>query len=144
MFNKIASLKDTSFMVVDNYMELMRFIVRTASENGLLKEERRYIDGAKNIYKSFSEQHIIPMVTSMIIPLHGSGDKRYGISSRVASIWDSWKNFEEFVRGIKTTQVNRNIESKELDEFIRFMDECKNRGWETGVGFEFEYLNVER
>lgn len=73
MFNKIASLKDTSFMVVDNYMELMRIIVITACENDLLKEERRYIDGAKNIYKSFSEQHIIPMVTSMIIPLNVLG-----------------------------------------------------------------------
>lgn len=144
MFNKIASLKDTSFMVVDNYMELMRIIVRTASENGLLKEERRYIDGAKNIYKSFSEQHIIPMVTSMIIPLNVFGTKRYGINQRVITIWDSWKDFEDFVNRIKKNQVNHNIDSKELDEFIRFMDECKNRGWETGVEFEFEYLNVEK
>lgn len=144
MFNKIASLKDTSFMVVDNYMELMRIIVITACENDLLKEERRYIDGAKNIYKSFSEQHIIPMVTSMIIPLNVFGTKRYGINQRVITIWDSWKNFEDFVNRIKKNQVNHNIDSKELDEFIRFMDECKNRGWETGVEFEFEYLNVEK
>ncbi len=122
----------------------MRIIVRTACKNGLLKEERRYIDGAKNIYKSFSEQHIIPMVTSMIIPLNVFGTKRYGINQRVITIWDSWKNFEDFVNRIKKNQVNHNIDSKELDEFIRFMDECKNRGWETGVEFEFEYLNVEK
>lgn len=146
MFKEIASLKDISFKVVDDYMDLMGNIKRIKYDDGSSEEKKRYLDGAKEIYKRFSEQHIIPMVTSMIIPLYGSGTKRYGISQRVIAIWDSWKNFEEFVRGIKTTQVNHNIDSKELDEFIRFMDEKEKevKNGKNGVDFEFKYLNVEK
>lgn len=146
MFKEIASLKDISFKVVDNYMDLMETIKRVKYENGSFEERMGYIDEAKNIYKRFSEQHIIPMVTSMIIPLYGSGTKRYGISSRVIFIWDSWDNFKRFVHRIKTTQVNHNIDSKELDEFIRFMDEKEKevKNGKNGVDFEFKYLNVEK
>lgn len=146
MFQGIASLKDISFKVVDNYMDLMGTIERTKYENGSFEERMGYIDGAKDIYKRFSEQHIIPMVTSMIIPLHGSGTKRYGISSRVTSIWNSWDNFKRFVHKIKTNQVIHNIESKELDEFIHFMDEKEKevKNGKNGVDFEFKYLNVEK
>lgn len=144
MFKKIAELQATSFKEVDDYMDLMGGIERTMFDNGSFKERIVYLDGAKDIYKRFSEQHIIPMVTSMIIPLHGSGTKRYGISQRVITIWDSWENFEKFVRGIKTTQVNHNIDSKELDEFIRFMDEKEKevKAGKDGVEFEFKYLNI--
>lgn len=146
MFKEIASLKDISFKVVDNYMDLMGTIERIKYENGSFEERMGYIDGAKDIYKRFSEQHIIPMVTSMIIPLYGSGTKRYGISSRVISIWDSWDNFKRFVHKIKTNQVIHNIDSKELDEFIRFMDEKEEevKNGKNGVDFEFKYLNVEK
>lgn len=146
MFKEIASLKDISFKVVDNYMDLMGTIERIKYENGSFEERMGYIDGAKDIYKRFSEQQIIPMVTSMIIPLYGSGTKRYGISSRVISIWDSWDNFKRFVHKIKTNQVIHNIDSKELDEFIRFMDEKEEevKNGKNGVDFEFKYLNVEK
>lgn len=139
MFKGITNLQETSFKELDDYMDLMGAIERTKNF-----VEMGYLDGAKDIYKRFCEQHIIPMVTSMIIPLHGSGTKRYGISQRAIAIWDSWENFEEFVRGIKTTQVNHNIDSKELDEFIRFMDEKEKevKTGKNGVEFEFKYLNI--
>ena len=139
MFKEIAELKETSFKDVDDYMDLMGAIERTKNF-----VEMGYLDGAKDIYKRFCEQHIIPMVTSMIIPLYGSGTKRYGINQRAIAIWDSWKDFEQFVRRIKTSQVIHNIDSKELDEFIRFMDEKEKevKAGKDGVEFEFKYLNI--
>lgn len=144
MFKKIAELKETSFKDVDDYMDLMGGMERTMYDNGSFKERIVYLDGAKDIYKRFSEQHIIPMVTSMIIPLYGSGTKRYGINQRAIAIWDSWKDFEQFVRRIKTSQVIHNMDSKELDEFIRFMDEKEKevKAGKDGVEFEFKYLNI--
>lgn len=141
MFRDVVDEDEVSVLDVNDYMDCMKVVEWNSSDD----YHEIYIPKAKTIYKEYASKHVIPVLVSMVVFAGFSGDMYcYYISPRAKWIWDSWENFEGFVHRIKTSQVNHDMDSDEMDEFIRFMDKCKSRGWERGVVFKFEYLNIEK
>lgn len=141
MFRDVVDEDEVSALDVNDYMDCMKVVEWISLD----EFHEIYLPKAKTIYKEYAGKHVIPLLTSMIVLSGISGDMYcYYISPRAKWIWDSWENFERFVHRIKTSQVNHDMDSDEMDEFIRFMDKCKSRGWERGVVFKFEYLNIRK
>lgn len=60
---------------------------------------------------------------------------KFMIYDYVQTIWGSWENFEQFI-------YNISVESNEIDEFIRFMELCKEKDYKEYVEFRFNYLSL--